>query len=346
MNSPTSVRDLAVMVGGEMQGDPDRNIIGLAPLGSAVDGEITFITRKNGLSQIEATSGSAVIVPEFAGNTLKSQIKVIDPNLAAAIIHTYFCEEPFSATGIHPSALIGSECEIPSEVSIGSLVVLGNRVRLGKRVTIGAGVVIGDDVEIGDDTVLFANVTILFSCQIGNRVRVHSGTVIGADGFGYATDETGRHVKRPQVGIVRIDDDVEIGANVCIDRATFGVTRIHSGVKIDNLVQVGHNVIVGSDSLLVAQMGIAGSSTLGQGVIIGGQAAIADHKTIGDRVMIGGQSGVINNQKSGSVVTGTPAIAHRKWLRASSAFARLPEIVNDLKKEIDELRSLLNEKKE
>ena len=347
-NETKSLRELADYVGGVIQGDADVLIQDLAPFDSAADGEITFLLRKKDLQRIETIRASAVIVPEFISESPMPQIMVKNPNVAAAKIHAFFCEVPFPATGIHPSAHIGSECLIPAAVSVGPMAVLGDRVKLGERVVIEPGVVIGDDVEIGSDTVLAANVTILFGCIIGKRVRIHSGAVIGADGFGYATDEQGRHFKRPQVGNVRIDDDVEIGVNTCVDRATFGTTWIQSGVKIDNLVQVGHNVVVGQGSILVAQVGIAGSSTLGRGVVLGGQVGVGDHVELGDRVMVAAQSGIINNQQAGAVVSGSPTIAHRKWLRSTSVFARLPDMAKELKmlrKEVEYLRQIGDEKK-
>jgi UDP-3-O-[3-hydroxymyristoyl] glucosamine N-acyltransferase len=248
-----------------------------------------------------------------------------------ARIHALFLESPFVATGVHPQAVLGRECHIPREVSIGPFVCLGARVRLGERVTLHAGVVLYDDVEIGDDAVLHANVTVYQGCRIGARSIVHAGAVIGADGFGYAADERGRHLKRPQVGIVEIEADVEIGANAAIDRATFGRTLIRQGAKIDNLVQIGHNVEVGEDSLLVAQVGIAGSTTLGRGVVLGGQAGLGGHLRLGDRVMVAAKSGVHTSPEAGAVLAGIPAIGHRRWLRASTAYAQLPELVKELR---------------
>jgi UDP-3-O-[3-hydroxymyristoyl] glucosamine N-acyltransferase len=217
-------------------------------------------------------------------------------------------------------------------VSIGPLAVLGNRVTIGERVTIEAGAVLGDDVEIGDDSTIHANVAVYEKCRIGKRVTIHSGTVIGSDGFGYAANERGEHIKRPQVGIVQIDDDVEIGANTCIDRAAYGVTWIKSGVKIDNLVQVAHNVVVGENSLLVAQVGIAGSTTLGRNVVLGGQAAVNGHITIGDQVMVAARGGVHNDQPKGAVLGGAPAFPIRQWAKACAVFAKLPELQATVRK--------------
>ena len=341
-----SLKKIADLVGGEIKGD---NVLlkNLNSVESATDEEITFIVNRHKLHQIETTGASAVIVPEFAGQSSKSQLKVADPNLAAAVIHNLFCRQIFKPTGIHSSACTGNDCHIPSAVNIGPRVVIGNRVRLGERVTIHPGVVIGDDVTIGNDTIIFANAAVLSGCVIGEKVLIHSGVVIGSDGYGYATDEQGNHVKRPQVGIVRIEDDVEIGANACVDRATFGETVIRRGTKIDNLVQVGHNVVVGENSLLIAQTGISGSTVLGRNVVLAGQVGVTGHVKLGDRVMVGAQSGIISDQPPGAVVSGSPAMPHRQWLRSSAVFAKLPGLSKEIKAlraEIEELRNLLKEK--
>lgn len=322
---------LAEMVHGEILGDPDMVISGVADLESAGPNDISFVADAKAVQQIARTKASAIIVPQAIEEADKAIIKVSDPYLAITLIHNYFIEKLFVAVGVNLKSVVGADCHIPSEVSIASNVVLGDRVRLGERVTLLPGVVIGDDATIGDDTVIHANVTVYPESLIGKRVIIHSGAVIGSDGYGYASDEQGHHVKRPHVGIVQIDDDVEIGANVCIDRATFGKTWIQRGAKIDNLVQVAHNVVVGEDSLLVSQVGIAGSTRLGNGVVIGGQVGISGHIQLGDRVMVAAMSGVHNNQENGAVISGIPAIPHKKWLRASTAFAKLPELIKDVR---------------
>jgi UDP-3-O-[3-hydroxymyristoyl] glucosamine N-acyltransferase len=193
-------------------------------------------------------------------------------------------------------------------------------------VTIGAGAVIGEGTSIGDESVIHPNVTIAAGCRLGRRVVVHSGTVIGSDGYGYATDRQGNHVKRAQLGTVRIDDDVEIGANCCIDRATFGETWIQSGTKIDNLVQVAHNVEIGPNCLLVAQTGLSGSTTLGRNVVMGGQSSAAGHLQIGDGVMVAARGGIHNDQPAGAMLGGAPAIPAKQWRKCCAVYNSLPEL--------------------
>jgi UDP-3-O-[3-hydroxymyristoyl] glucosamine N-acyltransferase len=211
------------------------------------------------------------------------------------------------------------------EVSIFPLDYVGEGVKLADRVVLYPGVFLGDNAKIGEDSLVYANVSIRENCVVGKRVIIHCGVVIGGDGFGFAKDGD-RLVKVPQVGNVKLEDDVEIGANVTIDRAVLGTTLIKRGAKIDNLVQLAHNVVVGEDSLLVAQVGISGSTQLGRGVVLGGQAGVAGHLCIGDNVTVGGQSGITKDLPSGVTVSGLPAIAHQQWKKAQMSFVKLPEL--------------------
>ena len=326
-----TLQQLAEMVDGEVRGDPGLLISGVGDIHNALPGEITFIVKKSMTPLLNETRAAAVIAPLDAVVEGLPALLVRDPYLATTIIQNDLCRRPFAGAGVSKAAHIGNDCILPHEVSIGPMVVLGERVSLGERVDLKPGVVIGDDVVIGEDTVLYPHVTVGDGCRIGSRVIVHSGTVIGSDGFGYATDTSGHHVKRLHKGIVQIDDDVEIGANVCVDRATFGKTWIKRGTKIDNLVQVAHNVEIGEDSLMVAQSGIAGSTTLGRGVVMGGRSAVAGHLIVGDQVVVAGMAGVTGSQESGAVVSGMPAIPHKKWLRASIVFSKLPDMVKDIR---------------
>ncbi|MBE0584401.1 MAG: UDP-3-O-(3-hydroxymyristoyl)glucosamine N-acyltransferase [Desulfofustis sp.] len=341
MNSKSTVGRLAALVDGEVIGDAQQPINGFGPLDAARPGELSFLAKAAGRPLLEASAASAFIVPAGFTAAGKTLIRVGDPYLAAALIQNALLHQPFVAAGIHQRAVVGSDCRLSPEISIGALAVIGDRVSIGERVTIGAGVVIGDDVTIGDDCTIRPQVTIEPRCEIGNRVTIHPGTVIGSDGYGYATDRRGCHVKRPQLGIVRIGDDVEIGANTCIDRATFGVTWIKSGTKIDNLVQIAHNVVVGENSLLVSQVGLAGSTTLGRNVVFGGQAGAAGHQSIGDRTMVAGTAAVHGDHPADSQLAGVPAIPAKQWFKAASLFGKLPEIVRDirqLKKELAQLK--------
>lgn len=346
-NKEYTLEELAELVGGTVTGDKTVAVRRLNGLELAQPGDISFITDAAKLDKIETCSATALIVPRNA-DTAGVEIPLLqvqDANLAAAIIHTHLLSEPFQAEGIHSTAVIGDACSISEQISIGARVAIGDRVIIGDRVRIAPGTVIGDDVQIGADTVLHANVSVQRGSIVGQRVIIHPGAVIGSDGFGFATDySTGRHVKKPQVGIVTIGDDVEIGANTCVDRAAFGKTVIRNGVMIDNLVQVAHNVDVGENSILVSQVGIAGSASLGRNVVLGGQVGVAGHLHLGDGVMAAAQSGIHNNQKNGTVIGGSPAIDIKRFSRASAAFSRLPEMRSDikrLKKELKELTAVL-----
>lgn len=337
-----SLEILADMVKGLVIGDKAVRVRGVAPLENAGLSDISFLAKANQAGLLENTGAGAVLVPlGVAGRDNLPVIQVKDPYLAVAIIHSHFLAEPFVAEGIHPRACVGLDCTLGEEISIAPLAVLGNRVQVGERVSIEAGVVIGDDVHIGDDTTIKANVTIYKGSVIGKRVVIHSGTVIGSDGYGYSANERGEHIKRPQVGIVRIDDDVEIGANCCIDRATFGVTWIKSGVKIDNLVQVAHNVVVGENSLLVAQVGLSGSTTLGRNVVMGGQSATSGHLVVGDQVMVAARGAIHNDQPKGAIVGGTPAIPIRQWAKCSAVFAKLPELQSQVRNNTKAIAELI-----
>lgn len=335
-----TLAELAELVNGSVVGDGSLLLKGVADLDSAVSGELTFLTHEKNIDLLSQSEASAAVVPVSDREYAVPVIQVRDPSLAMAIIHTHFLQKPFQATGIDPRAVVGKDCRISDAVAIGPMAVIGDRVVLGQRVTIEPGVVIGDEVVINDDTTLKANVTVGGGTIIGRRVIVHAGTVIGSDGFGYVTDQMGHHLKRPHVGMVRIDDDVEIGSNSCIDRATFGKTWIKRGVKIDNLVQIAHNVIIGEDSIIVSQVGISGSTHLGAGVVLGGQVGVAGHLQIGDRAKAAAKTGVHASLPAKAVVSGFPAISHPLWLRISSLLVKLPELVKDvrhLKKQISEL---------
>jgi len=327
-----SLEELAIIVDGELAGDSGLRITGFAPLETAGAGDISFLVKASQVLTLDGFSGSAVIVPMAIEEAAVPLIRVNNPYLASAKIHNLLLEKPFVAKGVHPQACVGKETTVPKQISVAPFVSIGDGVTLGERITMEAGVVIGDDVQVGDDTLLKANVTVAEGCIIGKRVIIYSGAAIGSDGYGYATDKQGYHTKRPQVGIVQIDDDVEIGANSCVDRAAYGVTHIKSGSKIDNLVQIAHNVVVGENSLIVSQVGIAGSTTLGRNVVLGGQVAVADHVTLADGVMVAAQSGIHNNQKAGAQIGGSPTLPIKQFVRAAIQYGKLPEMGRDIRK--------------
>jgi len=335
---------IAEIVEGEVSGDGNQKIRGAASFEDAKDDEITFAGQSKFLKGIEDTDAGAVIVPKNFQASTKNIVRVDNPQLAFIKVLNLFQPSLKPAAGISKDACIGKAFICGEDVSIAPFSVIGNHVAFGHRVVLYPNVVIGDNVTIGNDVKIYPNVTILERCVIGDRVIIHAGTVIGSDGFGF-TPEGGKHHKIPHVGIVRIDNDVEIGAGNTIDRATFGETRIHSGVKTDNLVHIAHNVIVGENSLLVAQVGISGSVTIGKNAILAGQAGIGGHLDIGDNAIVGPQAGVAKSVPDGETVSGTIAMPHRAWLRVQRIIPKLPELARKLS-EIDQRLKNLEEKQD
>jgi UDP-3-O-[3-hydroxymyristoyl] glucosamine N-acyltransferase len=255
---------------------------------------------------------------------------VRNPQLAFARTLDIFYRQTFKPIGISKGTVMGENVSVGDDVSVYPMVFLGNNVSIGNRAVLFPHVYVGNNVTIGDDSIVYPQVTIREQVTIGRMVIIHSGTVIGSDGFGYV-QENGKHHKIPQVGGIIIDDDVEIGANVTIDRATIGKTIIGSGTKIDNLVQIAHNVRIGKNCIIVAQVAIGGSAEISDGVILAGQSAVRDHVKIGKGVMIGGQSGVGHDIPDGQMFSGTPAIPHRTWMKAQSIYSKLPEYIRRLR---------------
>jgi UDP-3-O-[3-hydroxymyristoyl] glucosamine N-acyltransferase len=333
--------ELARLVEGELCGEAHLTISGVAGLGEAEDTDVSFVVGAKYVVRAKQSKAGALIVPPQLREMDRPLIISENPYLAFAKILTLFSQKPRLAPTVSPAAHLGDKVQLGEDVSIQPQVFVGNNVVLGDRVCLHAGVSIGDGVQIGNDTLIYPNVTILDGCIIGKRVIIHSGTVVGSDGFGFAQDGE-RYVKIPQVGLVQIDDDVEIGANCTIDRATMGKTWIQRGVKIDNLVQVAHNVVVGEDTIIIAQVGISGSVLVGKNVILAGQVGVAGHLEIGDGVRVGAQSGLGKSVPSGRTVSGSPAIDHRDWLKNCRIISRLPE----LRKKIMELEKRLAELEE
>jgi len=331
--------ELAALLGGKLQGPADLVIQSIAAIDRATPRDITFISQKRYARLAAQSQAAAFIVGPDQAHLARPLIIVPHPYLAYAQAAALFAPPRSRWPGVSPLAFLGQGVEMGQEVSISPLVFIGNDVRLGDRVTIMPGCVLGDQVQIGADTLLHPNVTILERCTLGQRVIIHSGTVIGADGFGFVPGKEG-HQKIPQLGIVVIEDDVEIGANCAIDRGALGETRVERGVKMDNLVHLAHNVTVGAHSLLVAQVGVAGSTKLGKGVALGGQAGLVGHIELGDGVQVAAQAGVTHSIPAGQTVIGSPAKPHQEFIKFISLLPKLPEIfkrLKELEKRVTEL---------
>ncbi len=333
------LKDLAKLLEGELYGDGEVLITNISGIREAKEGDITFVSHQKYKPELESTKASAVISTKEFKDLNKNFVFVDNPYFAFSKILKYFYERDYKPRGVDPKAVIGNNAAIGRDVSIYPLAVIGDNVKIGDRVVIYSGSYVGDNTVIDDDSLIYPNVTIREDALIGKRVILHSGVVIGSDGFGYATDK-GRHHKIPQIGSVVIEDDVELGANVTVDRATLGKTIIKRGTKVDNLVQIAHNVVIGEDSIIVAQAGISGSVEIGSHCVIGGQVGFVDHIKIGNNVMIGSQSGVMNDVEPNQVILGSPAIPHKDWLRAQAVYQKLPEMrkkISDLEKRLAEL---------
>lgn len=339
------LKELAELVGGTVVGDGDLEVLRLASVDEAGEGDITFISNPRYLARLKDCRASAVIVSAGVDVPGFSLIVCRNPYLAFAKILTFLQVRRPAPRGVMAGALVAASAILGEGVTVHPGCVIGENVRLGKGTILYPGVILYDDVVVGEDCILHAGVVVREQCRIGNRVIIQPVAVIGSDGFGFAPDGS-RYYKIPQVGIVIIEDDVEVGAATCIDRAALGVTRIKRGTKIDNLVQVAHNVVVGEDTILVSQVGIAGSTQIGNHCTFGGQAATSGHLKIGDNVTIGGRGGVTNDVADNQFLSGLPAIPHKEWLKATMSITRLPEMrkeISRMKRQLEELEKLIKE---
>jgi UDP-3-O-[3-hydroxymyristoyl] glucosamine N-acyltransferase len=331
--------DLAARLGCALRGDGGVEIRRVAPIDAAGPGDITFVANPKYAARLGSTRASAVILsPELA--TPLPCLLSANPYLtfarAVSLLHPQRLPDP----GIHPSAQVDPTAVLGEGVHVGALAVIGARTRVGARTILHPHVVLYEDVEVGAGCLLHSGVQVRERCRLGERVVVQNGAVIGGDGFGFAKDDAGRYEKIPQLGIVVVEDDVEIGALAAVDRAALGETRIGRGTKIDNLVQIGHSVTIGSDTVLAGQVGIAGSTRIGSGVTLAGQVGVVGHITIGDRAVVTAQSGVPGSLEPGAIVSGSPAIDNRTWLKASAIYAKLPELlkrVRELERKLEQL---------
>jgi len=340
-----SIKEIAELTGGSIHGDSSKIICGAAPFENAKIDEITFAGSTGLLKNIDQTGAGAVIVPKKFKASEKELVLVDNPNVAFTKVLAFFypSSNPGYFTrknkGISPDARIGDNLKCGIGTLIAPFVAIGKNVILGDRVILHPGVVIGDEVTIGDDVKIYPNVTIYDRSSIGKRVIIHAGSVIGSDGFGFAPDGI-RYHKIIHTGLVKIEDDVEIGANNTIDRGTFGETLIKEGVKTDNMVHIAHNVVIGENSVIVAQVGISGSTTIGKNAILAGQAGLAGHLKIGDNVTIGPRAGIAKSVPDGSIVSGAPEMPHRLWLKVQNILPKLPELkktLRNLEKRVDKI---------
>ncbi|MDQ2695069.1 MAG: UDP-3-O-(3-hydroxymyristoyl)glucosamine N-acyltransferase [Pseudomonadota bacterium] len=326
-----SLRQLCDQVEGTIDGDPDLLIGGVNALEAAAEGEITFADQARYHDKAAASRAAAVVVghdfPPLAG---KSLLRVRRPRVAFIHIVRLFHPEPLRPPGVHASAAVAENVSLGEGVAIGECAVVRTGARIGPGTVIDAGVLVGRDAVIGRDCRIGPHVTLMHGVQIGDRVRIHAGSVIGGDGFGYVWSGQ-QHLKVPQIGTVRIDDDVEIGCNVCIDRATFGTTHIRRGVKIDNLVQIGHNNDIGEHTVIVSQVGLSGSVTVGKGVILAGQVGTTDHISIGDGAVVGGATAVTKDIAPGEKVWGYPSRPMAQVLRELASLTRLPKLIQQVR---------------
>ncbi|RKY79915.1 UDP-3-O-(3-hydroxymyristoyl)glucosamine N-acyltransferase [candidate division KSB1 bacterium] len=322
--------EIARWVNGRLIGDGNIEITGIAPIETAKAGELSFIANPRYKKFLQTTSASAVLVPEGNWDTTAALIFCRNPYLAfAQLMRAFFPKKHTIQPGVHPSAVLAEGVQMGEGCAVAPLVVIEKGCQLGQNVILYPGVYLGEGVEIGNEVVIYSNVSVLEGVKIGNRVIIHANSVIGSDGFGFVPHE-GRYVKIPQAGTVVIEDDVEIGANCAIDRATLGETRICKGTKLDNLIQVAHNVQIGENTVIAAQTGISGSTKIGNNVTIGGQVGIAGHIIIGDRVVCGAQAGVTKSIPAGTVVSGYQARPHRQQLRIEAALQNLPKLIKKI----------------
>jgi len=348
-----TLMDIARLIGAGTEGVEDLEIHRVAKIEDATDGDITFVANPKYARFLSTTRASAVIIGrdvQFArgAEDRPALLRVDDPYVSflrvMEKIHPQ--QDPFPA-GIHPTAVIGVTSHLGRDVRIGAHTVIGERSCVGDGAVLGHGVIVGDNVTVGDQVILYHHVVVQTGCSIGRRSVIHAGTIIGSDGFGFAPKPDGSYEKIPQMGTVVIEEDVEIGANCTVDRATLGETRIKRGAKLDNLIQVAHNVVIGEHTVIAAQTGISGSTKIGRNVMIGGQAGFVGHLEIADSTKIGAQSGIIRSiEEPGRTYFGYPAVPHRESLRMHAALKQLPDllaVIRQLRESVERIESRLKQ---
>ncbi len=338
MTTTISLAELGARLGADVVGDGDHEIGGVRPLDSATDAHLSFLHNPKYVEEARGSAAGAILVADPELLPGRNLLVCAEPYLALAHALEIFHPVTRPQPGAHPTAVVAEDVTIGEGASIGPLVSVAGGAAIGERSVIGAGCVLGRGVVVGTDCVVHPRVVIEDGCRIGDRCIIHSGTVIGSDGFGFATVD-GVHHKVPQVGIVVVEDDVELGANVCVDRAALGETRIGRGTKVDNLVQIAHNVEVGAHCLLVAQVGISGSTHIGHHTVFAGQSGCSGHLKIGSGVVLAARAAAFKDIPDGVTVAGAPARPHREWLKANANLQRL----DGLRDKVKELEARLAE---
>lgn len=342
-----SAKQIAEYIQGTIIGNENATVHTFAKIEEGIPGAISFLSNPKYTHYIYDTQSSIVLVNKdfIPEKEIKATLIKVDNayESLAKLLNLYEMSKP-KKTGIDPLAYIAPTAKIGKDVYIAPFACVGDGAEIGDNTSLHPHATVGNGAKIGSNCILYPNVTVYHDCRVGNNCILHAGSVVGADGFGFAPSPEG-YEKIPQIGIVILEDNVEIGANTCIDRATMGATIIRKGVKLDNLIQIAHNVEVGSHTVMASQVGIAGSTKVGEWCMFGGQVGLAGHIKVGDKVNCGAQSGIANNTKSGSTIMGSPAFEVKSFMRSSAAFKKLPEMyleLNTLKKELEELKKQIN----
>jgi len=338
---------LAREIGGSVKGDGSLKITGVAPLDSARDGDLTFVTNPRYLKDALTTAASAILCEKEIPGVSKALLLSKNPYVALAKVISLFFPPAQRLLGIQKGAWVDPRSMVHPEASIACGAVLFAGSRIGARSVLYPGVFVGENVEVGEDCILYSNVTVRENCVIGNRVILQPGAVVGSDGFGFAK-EGERYYKIPQVGNVVLEDDVELGANTCVDRAVLGTTRIGKGTKLDNLIQIGHNVVIGENTVMAALTGISGSTHIGSRVVMGGQVGLAGHLKIGDDVTLATRSGVMEDMPQKGIYFGAPATEFSTEMKRLAANKQLPDLlkrIRHVEKELEELKGMKKDDK-
>ncbi|MGV8078549.1 MAG: UDP-3-O-(3-hydroxymyristoyl)glucosamine N-acyltransferase [Syntrophales bacterium] len=338
-----TVQEIAAYLGGVVHGDENALIERVQGIDEAGEGDLTFVANRKYRSRLKTTRATAVLVSPGTEEPGRTLIVLDDPYVAFGRVLALFHPREPERPGIHEGAFVDGNARVSSEATVHPGAAVSRGAEIGSGVVLYPGVYVGPEAVIGEGSILHPNVTVYDRCLVGRRVILHAGVVVGSDGFGFARPGW-ENVKIPQVGIVQIDDDVEIGANTTIDRGTLGCTRIKKGAKIDNLVQIAHNVVIGEYAIIVSQAGISGSTTVGRGVMIGGQSGLVGHIRVGDHAMVAARAGVHKDVPAATIVAGAPHMPHREWLRLEATIPKLPAMrrqLLDLAKRLETLEKKL-----